>query len=171
MLRQVSSHIPHVSHLIFHTDHVISHIFAMYHRNVVLFQSHVQGSANYNKIKETVATESEVSIAAVELQISAASVNAVAIVTVPSTSTTSSITSALSSSFSSAEAASTLLGDGITVEIEPLVVVAAPPSSPPRDEGIGNGLVIGIASGGGALVLVVVVALVCIVNKKRGRQQ
>ena len=99
----------------------------------------VDFNADSSRIKQAVATSANVATSAVELAATAGSVNVVATITVPYTMTAESVSASLSADFSSAEAATTLIGGDVVVQTMPVVRTPGgiyisylePPSSPP----------------------------------------
>ena len=110
-------------------------------------------------IKTSIATEAGVDVENVILEITAASVNIVAYVMVPVTMALATVENALQTSFATAAEASTLLSSSllaVTVESEPQVAQASPPSSPSKKENAG---IIAGATVGGTLLIVIVLAI------------
>ena len=98
----------------------------------------------------------------VALRVEAASVLIIATITVPATTTASTVQAALSSSLSTAEAASSALG--ITVETTPTITT----SEDPGGEGSSTLSIIAASAGGGAvLLLAVLMAVYCRLKTNR----
>ena len=110
--------------------------------------------AQQTSMRQTIANETGVDVENVSLEITAASVNILAYIMVPVTMAVATVQSALETSFATADAASNLLG--VTVESEPQVAQASPPSSPPSDDKAG---IIAGSTVGGVLLLVLVLVL------------
>ena len=133
--------------------------------DVVILSMTAAGAVNdfdtdkQEEMKTTISREAGVDISNVILEITAASVNILAYVSVPVDMAVATVESALQTSFATAAEASTLLSSSllaVTVESEPQVAQASPPSSPSKKENAG---IIAGATVGGTLLIVIVLAI------------
>ena len=107
-----------------------------------------------DEMKTAIAREAGVDISDVILQITAASVNILAYISVPVDMAVAAVESALQTSFATAAEASTLLS--VTVESEPQVAQASQTSSTSKKDNAG---IIAGATIGGTLLIVIVLAI------------
>jgi hypothetical protein len=121
----------------------------------------VSDFADTSNLQTRIAQLAGVDASFVALRVEAASVLIIATITVPATTTASTVQAALSSSLSTAEAASSALG--ITVETTPTITTSEDPGED------SSTLIIMAASGGGGAVLLLAVLIAAYCRRKTSR--
>jgi len=115
----------------------------------------VSDYADNSNLQTSIALLAGVNASFVALRVEAASVLIIATITVPATTTASTVQAALSSSLSTAEAASSALG--ITVETTPTITT----SEDPGEDSSTLSLIAASGGGGAVLLLAVLMAVYC----------